>query len=124
MRNVHVLLVEDYSASVLVATTYLDVFGYTYDVVDDAAAAVKLAAENDYAVILMDVETKGMNGYDGTRLIRSNEIKSGKQIVPIIGMTAHHNAGNECFGAGMNDYLSKPFAMEVFESKLKRWISR
>ena len=115
-----VLLVEDYAANILVATTFLEYFGYAYDLAKNGMEAIEKVKTGDYVAVLMDVQMHGMNGFDATRLIRDYEQQTGKPRVHIIGMTAHALAGDSerCLATGMDDYLSKPFNSEVLSRKL------
>lgn len=119
----HILLVEDYAANVLVATLYLEQFGYTYDVAENGSQAVEKIAANEYHVVLMDVQMPGMDGLSATKKVREME-QGGKRRVPIIGMTAHALAGDRerCIEAGMDDYVSKPFNPTMLQSKIESFI--
>jgi CheY-like chemotaxis protein len=119
----HILLVEDYPANVLVATSYLELFGYSYDVASDGLEAVRKATTCRYDAILMDVQMEGINGFEATGQIREHEQKMGKYRVPIIGMTAHALAGDSerCIASGMDAYLSKPFKALEFKELLHNY---
>lgn len=120
-----ILLVEDYDANILVATTYLEQFGYAYELAKDGAEAVEKFRNGSFNAILMDVQMHGMNGFDATRMIRELEKTSGAAPTAIIGMTAHALAGDRerCINAGMDDYISKPFNPDELQSKLQHHIS-
>ena len=115
--NSHILLVEDYAPNVLVATTFLESFGYTIDVAVNGEEAVEKVKRNDYVAVLMDVQMHGMNGFDATQMIRAHEKQTGKSKVHIIGMTAHALVGDRerCISVGMDDYISKPFNPDLLE---------
>ena len=121
----HILLVEDYAANVLVATLYLEQFGYTYDVAENGSEAFDKITANHYDVVLMDVQMPGMDGLSATRLVRKHEEMAGKLRVPVIGMTAHALAGDreKCLEAGMDDYVSKPFNPDDLKSKIENFLS-
>ncbi len=116
-----ILLVDDYEPNVLVASTYLDMFGYTYDVASSGADAVEKALSTRYAGILMDVQMPEMDGLEAAAVIRRHERESGMGQTPIIGMTAHALGGDRdrCLAAGMNDYISKPFSPGDLQKKLE-----
>ncbi len=107
----HVLLVEDYAPNVLVAGTCLEQFGYTYDVATNGADAIEKIKQRDYLVVLMDVQMPDMNGFQATQSIRQYEKQKNKKRLTIIGLTAHALTGDRerCIGAGMDDYIAKPF---------------
>lgn len=118
-----ILLAEDYPANVLVATSFLDYFGYGYEVVASGAEAVEQAETRDFYAILMDVQMHGMNGFEATQAIRAHESQNGKRRIPIIGMTAHALLGDreKCLAAGMDDYISKPFNPDELKAKLAQY---
>jgi light-regulated signal transduction histidine kinase (bacteriophytochrome)/ActR/RegA family two-component response regulator len=120
-----VLLVEDYEANILVATTYLEGLGYRYDVARSGMEAVNMAKQNMYHAILMDVQMPELNGFDATQLVREFESVQGKTRTPIIGMTAHALAGDRerCIAAGMDDYIPKPVSEAELKGKLERHIA-
>lgn len=72
--------------------------------------AIELLKENNFDIILMDLQMPGMDGFAASRYIR-NEMKNN---IPIIALTADIfvNETSECLDAGMNASISKPFEME------------
>lgn len=116
-----VLLVEDHEANVLVARSFLELFGYEVDLAENGAEAVAMAANAPYCAILMDVQMPVMDGFEATRAIRKTKVSGGLNFdTPIIGMTAHalDNIRQKCLDSGMNDYVSKPFSPAELEKKL------
>lgn len=117
-----VLLVEDYAPNVMVASAYLQQFGYCVDVATNGREALDKIEQqpNRYALVLMDVQMHEMNGFDATRQIRRWEEQSGRRPLAIIGMTAHALAGDRerCLAAGMTDYIAKPFNPQELEQKM------
>ena len=115
-----ILVVEDDVPNSIVAQHFLEMFGYESDVAHTGSRALELTEKNRYAAILMDVTMPDMNGLDITRALRGREQQMPVQAY-IIGMTAH--ASNEdrdaCLGAGMNDFIKKPFDGDTLREKLQ-----
>jgi len=120
-----ILLVEDYSANVLVATTLLEGLGHGCDVARNGIEALEKIKDpkNRYDLILMDVEMPELDGYSTTRILRREENKNGRKRIPVIGVTAHVLAGDreKCIEAGMDDYLTKPFDPDKLKQKIENW---
>ncbi len=117
----HVLLVEDYEPNILVATTFLEDFGYYVDIANNGLEAFEAVQKRAYVAVLMDVQMHGMNGLDATRRIREWEAAEGRPPMRIIGMTAHALAGDRerCLAVGMDDYIPKPFRPEELRRKIE-----
>ncbi len=121
-----VLLVEDYPANVMVATAYLEQFGYACDLASSGMEAIEKIKLTSYSIVLMDVRMPGINGLEATNLIRSWEKQHSKTKTIVIGMTAHALLGDRerCIASGMNDYIAKPFDPIELQTKLKVYIEK
>lgn len=117
-----VLVAEDNHINQVVAVAMLKKLGYTAAVAQNGREAVEMCTSNDYAAVLMDCQMPQLDGYDATREIRKRE-RNGRHI-PIIAVTAHALAGgrDQCFDAGMDDYVSKPLRSGELELALGRWV--
>jgi HPt (histidine-containing phosphotransfer) domain-containing protein len=70
----------------------------------------------------MDIQMPVLNGYEATKLIRSNKnFSDHKRNIPIIAMTAHvlDGVAEKCLKAGMNDSISKPVHINVLNQKIR-----
>ena len=111
LNGLRILLADDNENNRLVAN---DALRLKTDVVIDEAVngeqAIQLLRQNDYDVILMDVQMPVMDGLEATRYIR-NEMPAPKNSIPIIALTASmlRNDLDKCLGAGMNTFVPKPF---------------
>lgn len=117
-----VLLVEDNELNREIATAILEQAGLQVDSVEDgtdAVARMNTAAEDQYDLILMDIQMPQMDGYTATRAIRAMD-NPRKANIPIVAMTA--NAFDEdrkkAFAAGMNAHVAKPIDMAVLSHTL------
>ena len=72
------------------------------------------AQRADFDFILMDCQMPVLDGLSATRLIRDAERRSGRARTPILAVTANAFEGDrqDCLGAGIDDYLSKPFSQQ------------
>ncbi|ADC61644.1 response regulator [Allochromatium vinosum] len=117
-----VLLVEDEPINQEIAREMLKDVGLCVDTADDGREAVRLSAERDYALILMDMQMPNMDGLEATRCIR--QTPRGARI-PIVAMTANVFAEDRehCLEAGMDDFLAKPVMPETLYGVVERWLS-
>ncbi|MCK6423402.1 MAG: response regulator, partial [Aquabacterium sp.] len=114
---------EDEPISQAVMQGALDEVGISSDLADDGAAAVKLAATREYALILMDMQMPRMNGIEAARAIRRDSLN---RDTPIVALTANAFEQDRlaCLDAGMNDHISKPVDLERVYATLHRWLRR
>lgn len=117
-----ILLAEDEPINRELALSLLQGAGLQVDVVADGLAAVRAIRENDYALVLMDVQMPHMDGLQATRLIRT---MPDRLALPIIAVTANAFEGDRkrCFEAGMNDFLAKPIIPQALYSVILRGLT-
>jgi two-component system, sensor histidine kinase and response regulator len=122
-RGTRVLLVEDNEINQEVAIGLLEDAAIQVDLAENGEIAVRMAQENDYDAVLMDMQMPVMDGIEATRAIRSDPRF---QNLPIIAMTANAMAGDreKCLKAGMNDHIGKPIDPDQLFSVLLRWSGR
>ena len=118
-----VLLAEDEPVNREVSLALLNDVGLDVDVAEDGQAAVAMARQRDYALILMDMQMPNLDGIDATRLIR---LLPGHARTPIVAMTA--NAFDEdrqvCLAAGMDDHIGKPVDPAILFRTLLKWLEQ
>ena len=85
-QAVNILLVDDQPANLLALRAILDDLGHNLVEARSGEEALQQLAENDFAVVLLDVQMHGLDGFETARLIRSRE-KS--RHTPIIFLTAY-----------------------------------
>ncbi len=117
-----ILLAEGEPINRELALSLLQGAGLQVDVVADGLAAVRAIRENDYALVLMDVQMPHMDGLQATRLIRT---MPDRLALPIIAVTANAFEGDRkrCFEAGMNDFLAKPIIPQALYSVVLRGLT-
>lgn len=118
-----ILAAEDNPINQFVIRKLVEKLGYTIDVVASGQEAAAAAARGGYAVVLMDCQMPGMDGFEATAAIRA--LPDGRGTLPIIAVTAHAMSGDreQCLARGMDDYLTKPILMDDLARLLDRWIA-
>jgi signal transduction histidine kinase/CheY-like chemotaxis protein len=116
-----VLLAEDDPTNREVTLALLEEVGLTADTAEDGAEALRLARDNDYAVILMDLRMPKLDGLEATRQIR---LLPRHGATPILAITANTfmRDRQRCIDAGMNDFIPKPVTPEHLFAALLRWM--
>lgn len=117
------LIVDDFSANLLVVSKILEKRGCRPDLVTSGAEALAAIKNNPYDLIFMDCQMPEMDGFETTRRIRSGEAGEENKTVPIIALTANAYASDQeaCFNAGMNDFVAKPIEINEFRMIVDRW---
>ncbi len=114
-----ILMAEDNVINQRVGKLILQRAGFAIDVVADGSEALEAHRASPYDIILMDCQMPIMDGFEASRQIRLLQ-----QPQPIIiAVTANALVGERerCLGAGMDDYLSKPFQAEQLISLVRKW---
>ncbi|MBP6180534.1 response regulator [Flavobacterium sp.] len=112
-KQLKVLLVEDNKINQIVTEKILKKNNYTCTITDDGYKAIKILEEDNFDIILMDINMPLINGFETSRRIRSKGIET-----PIIALTAFdkEEITEEAISAGMDDVIVKPFdSVELFK---------
>ncbi|MEO8206412.1 MAG: ATP-binding protein [Chthoniobacterales bacterium] len=122
----NVLIVEDNKVNARLLLTILKRLGITAFHAASGNEALKMASENDFSLIFMDVQMGEINGFETTRLYRSAEKQKGVAPATIIAVTASIAAEDrdDCFAAGMNDFLSKPYTSSQIQQIIEKYLYR
>jgi PAS domain S-box-containing protein len=113
-----VLLVDDRPENLLALEALLEPLGARLVRAGSGDEALKRILTQDFAVILLDVQMPGMNGFETARLIKSRERS---RTIPIIFLTAISKDEQfvfEGYSVGAVDYMFKPFPPDVLRSKV------
>jgi CheY-like chemotaxis protein len=115
-------VVEDQPLNREVAEGTLASLGLGSDTAANGQEALEKLARERFDAVLMDCEMPVMDGFSATRALRQHE-GSGRRL-PVIALTADATPQGRaaCLGAGMDDYLAKPFTREALRGVLIRWL--
>ncbi|MBF0529839.1 MAG: response regulator, partial [Deltaproteobacteria bacterium] len=122
IKGAHILLVEDNEINQQVAQEILEQAGFKITIADNGKKAVTAVTDQDYDLLLMDVQMPVMDGYQATREIRKNpKFKN----LPIIAMTASAMIQDKenALASGMNDHVSKPIEPKELFATLVKYIA-
>jgi len=120
-----VLVVEDNVINGKVIEALLSKFGVSVIRANNGQQAVDMVTQGEPAdLVLMDIHMPVMDGYTATQHIRQWEADHGQVRRPIVALTADafEEDHRHCLAVGMDDFLTKPIAVEALESALGRWL--
>ncbi len=118
-----ILLAEDEPVTQEVSRMLLKDVGLEVDLAENGQAAVALAKQRKYALILMDMQMPVLNGLEATKAIRAGALNAN---TPILAMTANafDDDKDACLAAGMNEHISKPVDQDALYETLLRWLEK
>ena len=119
MRKISILIVDDRPENLLTLEMLLESPELEIIRADSGEQALSQTLDHDFALILLDVQMPGMDGFETAELLRSHKKTSG---IPIIFVTAAHKELHHVFkgyDSGAVDYMFKPLEPVVLKSKVK-----
>jgi CheY-like chemotaxis protein len=113
-----VLVIEDNDQNRYLATFLLEGRGYAVRTAPDGPSGIGAAETLQPAVILLDIQLPGMDGYDVARELRR---RPSLVRTPIIAVTSYAMVGDreKCLEAGCTGYIEKPIDPEVFVDQIE-----
>jgi len=118
MATVNILIVDDQPENLLALAAVLEPLRHRVVQASSGEEALKRLLEDDFAVILLDVQMPGLDGFETAEYIKRRERT---RQVPIIFLTAIDKEIHHVFrgySVGAVDYLFKPFEPEILRSKV------
>jgi GAF domain-containing protein/CheY-like chemotaxis protein len=112
-----ILLAEDNAVNQKLALRILQQMGYRADLASNGIEAVESVERQTYDVVLMDVQMPEMDGLEATRRIVARWPDKRPRIVAMTA-NAMHGDREECFAAGMDDYVTKPIRVDALVQAL------
>ena len=116
--QVEILLVDDRPENLLALEAILEPLGQRLVRAHSGEEALRKLLQHDFAVVLLDVQMPGMNGFETAQLIKARERT---RYIPIIFLTAISKEEEYVFRGyqmGAVDYMSKPFQPDVLRAKV------
>ena len=116
-----VLIVEDELKVATFIKKGLDENQYEAEIAFDGIMAIRMALQENYSAVILDINLPGMNGYEVCK-----EIRLSKPDMPILMLTALGTTEDKLtgFDSGADDYLVKPFEFRELLARIKVLIKR
>jgi PAS domain S-box-containing protein len=118
----HILLVDDQPANLLALQEILAGLDQPLVQARSGEEALRRLLEDDFAVVLLDVQMKGLDGFETARLIRGRERS---RHTPIIFLTAYETTdfpAEKAYSLGAVDYLVKPLVPTILRAKVRFFV--
>lgn len=109
MSKPKVLIVDDILVNRMLLSDIATSIGCECTLAKNGKEAIDLIMENDFNMVIMDIEMPVMNGLETTSAIR--KIEGRKSQIPVIALTAHDPADffSEFSACGFNELITKPY---------------
>jgi len=118
-----ILIVDDHPSNLLALEAILETLGQRLVRASSGQEALRHLLREDFAVILLDVQMPGVDGFETARLIRQRQRS---RYTPIIFLTAHSREEADLihgYEHGASDYVVKPFNPDVLRWKVEAFVA-
>ncbi|MBN1456229.1 MAG: response regulator [Sedimentisphaerales bacterium] len=114
-----VLVAEDVKGNQMLIKTILGKMGLDVTIAPDGKEALDLACQEEFDLVLMDIQMPKMNGYEATQAIRNKGM-----TIPVVALTANVMKGDreKCLSIGCDDYLGKPIDQKELRRILDAYV--
>jgi two-component system, sensor histidine kinase and response regulator len=120
--KVNILLVDDHLSNLVALEGMLDVLGQNLVRASSGEEALLCLLEQEFAVILLDVQMGDMDGFETAEMIKKRERS---KLIPIIFITAIHRDEQHVYrgySTGAVDYLFKPVVPDILRAKVSVFV--
>ena len=120
LEQFKILAVDDNSTNLQLVEHWLKPNGLEVSLAYSGQQALEMSANNQFDLILMDIQMPGLDGMETTRQLR---LRDAYKETPIIALTAHalHSEKHQIMEAGMNAYLTKPVSESILLDTIYKW---
>lgn len=118
-----VLVVDDDATNLALARALLEAEGFIVLTATDAFSTFDVLKDHDPAVILMDIQLPGMDGWELTRRLKKNVVTS---HIPVIALTAYGKQGDEerARETGFAEFVAKPISTRELPAIIRKYLQR
>jgi two-component system cell cycle response regulator DivK len=120
-KRLTILVVDDDETNLTLARALLETAGFTVVTAIDAMSTFDVLKSVNPALILMDIQLPGMDGWELTRRLKKNIATS---HIPIIALTAYGKQGDEerAREAGFAEFVAKPISTRELPSIIRKHV--
>ena len=120
LKGIEILLTEDQEINQEIFLGILQGSGIQVDIASNGQEAITKSRQKAYSLIVMDIEMPIMNGYEATKIIRTEN-----STIPIIALTSKSSAEDisKTKAIGMNEHLSKPIEAKILYQTFSKYIN-
>jgi two-component system, sporulation sensor kinase E len=121
-RKVNILMVDDHPENLLALEAVLTSPNYNLISAHSGKEALKCMLKHDFAVILLDVQMPGLNGFETAKLIKAREKTKNIPIIFITAISQEMEHVHQGYSVGAIDYIFKPFQPETLKKKIEQFV--
>jgi len=123
LKDKRVLVIEDNDVNIMLLTMLLKKVGIVYDIAKDGELGFQFFKDNQYDVILTDINVPKLTGDEIAILIRQFADES-KRTIPIVGLTATivQDDLDEYISSGINEVMVKPFKQDELYAIIEKYL--
>jgi len=118
LKGARILVAEDNKVNIMVIAKFLSKWQVDFDIAENGLIAYNMAMENNYDMILMDLQMPVMNGFEASKIIRESNNPYNKYM-PIYALSASTGMDikNQLGEYGIDGLICKPFnPTELFKT--------
>lgn len=121
-KKVNILMVDDHPENLLALEAVLSSPNYCLVSANSGKEALKCLLQQEFAVILLDVQMPGLNGFETAKLIRAREKTKHTPIIFITAISQDSENVQRGYSVGAIDYIFKPFHPETLKQKIEKFV--
>lgn len=121
-QKVNILMADDHPENLLALEAVLSSPNYNLISATSGKEALKCLLKDEFAVILLDVQMPGLNGFETAKLIRAREKTKHTPIIFITAISQDSDHVKRGYSVGAIDYIFKPFHPETLKQKIGKFV--
>ena len=121
-QKVNILMVDDHHENLLALEAVLASPNYNLVSATSGKEALKCLLQQNFAVILLDVQMPGLNGFETAKLIRAREKTKHTPIIFVTAISQEREHVEHGYSVGAIDYIFKPFHPETLKQKIEKFV--